>query len=133
MKQYGKCFLALVLLAGILFFSGIQDGLAAEKKLVIAGRDGNYGKALQLAVDLYKEQNSDVDIELLKLPYSGLMEKLVIDLKESTGAYDLLMMDDTWVTGFGSANWLTDLTGFIQEKGEEFDPDFVTAAVDCAR
>jgi multiple sugar transport system substrate-binding protein len=61
------------------------------------------------------------------------MEKLVIDLKEATGAYDLLMMDDTWVTGFGAANWLTNLTEFVKAKGEELDPDFVAAAVDAAR
>ncbi|MBD3307664.1 extracellular solute-binding protein [candidate division KSB3 bacterium] len=118
---------------GLLGLISVQEGLAAEHKIVIAGRDGTYGEALQVAVDAYKEQNPDVEIELLKLPYAGLMDKVVIDLKESTGAYDLLMMDDTWVTGFGSANWLTNLTQLYQDKDMELDPDFVGAAVDAAR
>lgn len=133
MKKYLKVTVVVGIVLGMILVVGLQEGLAAEKKLVIAGRDGTYGDALQLAVDAYLEQNPDVEIELLKLPYSGLMEKVVIDLKEATGAYDLLMMDDTWVTGFSAAGWLTDLSALMQEKGEELDPDFVDAAVDCAR
>ncbi|MCP4398054.1 MAG: ABC transporter substrate-binding protein [bacterium] len=133
MKQGVKFAVILGVIAGLVLLSGIQDGFSAEKKVIIAGRDGDYGNALQLAVDAYKGVNPDVEIELLKLPYSGLMEKLVLDLKESTGAYDLLMMDDTWVTGFAAANWLTNLTEFVAAKGEELDPDFIAAAVDAAR
>ncbi len=133
MKQWTRWVVVFSVVVGIVLLSGIQDGFTAEKKVVIAGRDGGYGKSLQLAVDAYKESNPDVEIELLKLPYSGLMEKLVLDLKEATGAYDLLMMDDTWVTGFAAANWLTDLTEFVAAKGEELDPDFIGAAVDAAR
>lgn len=130
MKKFG---VMLLIITGVLLLAGVQEGLAAEKKLVIAGRDGSYGDALQLAVDEYQAANPDVEIELLKLPYAGLMEKVVIDLKEATGAYDLLLMDDTWVTGFASANWLTDLTALYQAEGMELDPDFVGAAVDAAR
>jgi len=133
MKRYVMSVVMVSIMVGLVFFAGVQEGVSAEKKLVIAGRDGTYGKALQLAVDTYLEKNPEMVIELLKLPYAGLMEKIVIDLKEATGAYDLLMMDDTWVTGFGSANWLTNLTEFFKEKGAELDPDFVGAAVDAAR
>jgi multiple sugar transport system substrate-binding protein len=129
MKKIG----VIMLIIGLLFFASVQEGLAAEKELVIAGRGGTYGEALQLAVDEYLTVNPDIKIELLKLPYAGLMEKVVIDLKEATGAYDLLLMDDTWATGFASANWLTNLTEFFKEKGAEIDSDFVGAAVDAAR
>lgn len=133
MKKYMRLAVVLGILLGLGLWIGLQESLAAEKKLVIAGRDGTYGDALQVAVDAYLSQNPDVTIELLKLPYAGLMEKIVIDLKEATGAYDLLMIDDTWITGFSAANWLTDLSALMKEKGEELDPDFVAAAVDCAR
>lgn len=133
MKKYVMAVVIVNIMVGLLLFAGVQKGISAENKLVIAGRDGTYGQALQLAVDTYLETHPEMEIELLQLPYAGLMEKVVIDLKEATGAYDLLMMDDTWVTGFASANWLTNLTEFFQEKGVEFDPDFVGAAVDAAR
>ena len=129
MKCVAQCVVVLSVVAGMVGAFGVQEGLSAEKKLVIAGRDGSYGDALQFAVDAYKKANADVEIELLKLPYAGLMEKVVIDLKEATGAYDLLMMDDTWVTGFASANWLTNLTELMKANGQDVDPDFVPAAL----
>jgi multiple sugar transport system substrate-binding protein len=101
----------------------------AETKLVVAGRDGGYGTALQLAVDLYTAENPDVKIELLKLPYAGLNEKLVLDLSAEIGAYDIVMLDDTWATEFMSRGWLQDL-GTL---GYEADLDFVATALEVSR
>ena len=101
----------------------------AKTKLVVAGRDGNYGVALQLAVDLYTAQHPDVTIQLLKLPYSDLYQKLTIDLSEGSGAYDLVMLDDTWATQFMSHDWLANL----EELGYAPDPDFVANALAVGR
>lgn len=101
----------------------------AKTKLVVAGRDGNYGVALQLAVDLYTTQHPDVTIQLLKLPYSDLYQKLTIDLSEGSNAYDLVMLDDTWATQFMSHGWLTNL----EELGYVPDPDFVANALAVGR
>jgi len=101
----------------------------AKTTLVVAGRDGNYGAALQLAVDLYTAQHPDVTIQLLKLPYSDLYQKLTIDLSEGSGAYDLVMLDDTWATQFMSHGWLADLG----KLGYTPDPDFVANALAVGR
>jgi len=101
----------------------------AKTKLVVAGRDGGYGETLQLAVDLFMAENPDVEIELLKLPYSGLSEKIVIDMVEGIGAYDIVMLDDTWATEFMSHGWLQGL----EELGYEADPGFVSAALAVCR
>ena len=53
MRRVGMILFVLSVLGGLLLFSFVQQGVAADKKLIIAGRDGNYGKALQLAVDAY--------------------------------------------------------------------------------
>jgi len=100
-----------------------------KTKVVVAGRDGGYGVALQLAVDMYTAQHPDVEIELLKLPYAGLYEKLVIDLAEGIGAYDIVMLDDTWATEFMSHGWLANL----EELGYRPDPDFVANALAVGR
>jgi multiple sugar transport system substrate-binding protein len=101
----------------------------AKTKIVVAGRDGGYGVVLQLAVDMYTAQHPDVEIELLKLPYAGLYEKLVIDLAEGIGAYDIVMLDDTWATEFMSQGWLANL----EELGYTPDPDFVATALAVGR
>ncbi len=77
--------------------------------LVIAGRDGIYGKALEYSIQKFKKQNPKMDIQLLKLPYSSLYEKLVIGFKGEETAYDVVMIDDTWATEFMRNKWLKDL------------------------
>lgn len=136
MKIWIKLMVVLSMITGLAIFTGAGvESLAQGEgiKLLIAGRDGTYGKAMQLAVDAYLEENPRADIELLKLPYAGLSEKVVIDLKEATGAYDVMMMDDTWVAGFAAAGWIANLTEMYTERELSLDPDIVGAAVDCAR
>lgn len=106
----------------------VVAGFSATK-IVIAGRDGTYGQALQLAVDLYRAEHPNVDIELLKLPYSGLYEKLVIDLVERIGAYDIIMLDEVWTTEFMSQGWLADL----EALGFQVDQDLISTLVALGR
>lgn len=113
----------------LVFLLGIAVLALPKERLVIAGRDGGYGVALQIAVDLFMERNPDVEIELLKLPYKGLYEKLVIDLSAGTGAYDIVMLDDPWATEFMSLGWLKSL----EELGYTPDPDFVSTALAVCR
>lgn len=67
----------------------------AKTKIVVAGRDGGYGQVLEMAAALYTAEHPEVEIEAFKLPYAGRSEKLVIDLAEKIGAYDVVMLDDT--------------------------------------
>ena len=99
------------------------------EKLIIAGRDGGYAQALSKAVDLYKAKNPGLEVERLELPYGGLYEKATISLREKAGAYDVVMMDDTWAVEFMSNGWLADL----DKLGGGADADFVKPAVDVSR
>ena len=117
-----------LLVAFLVVLFVVPIGLA-KTKIVIAGRDGNYGKTLQLAADLYTAQHPDVTIQILKLPYADLYQKLTIDLSEGGGAYDLVMLDDTWATQFMSHGWLANL----KDLGYSPDPDFVTNALAVGR
>jgi multiple sugar transport system substrate-binding protein len=102
---------------------------AQAEQLIIAGRDGGYAKALGLAVEMYKAKNPDLEVERLELPYSGLLEKATISLREKAGAYDVLMLDDTWAVEFMSNGWLSDL----DKLGGGLDEDFVKPARDVSR
>jgi multiple sugar transport system substrate-binding protein len=125
MKTMKKTALAAVLMAGI-----SCCGLTAQaEKLVIAGRDGDYGKALAMVAEMYQAKNSGLEIERLELPYGGLLEKVTIAMREKAGSYDVVMLDDTWAVEFMSNNWLADL----ESLGSAIDPDFVKPTLDVSR
>ena len=116
-----------LLLAGAAALMTVTGALAQD--LVIAGRDGGYGKALSAAVEAFKASKPDLKVDRLELPYGGLLEKVTISMREKAGAYDVIMMDDTWATEFMSRGWLADL----DKLGGGIDKDFVGAAVDVSR
>ena len=47
--------LVATFVAGTILFC---SAAAQSEKLIIAGRDGGYAKALSMAVDMYKEKNN---------------------------------------------------------------------------
>jgi multiple sugar transport system substrate-binding protein len=95
--------------------------------LVIAGRDDIYGKGLAEAVAGFKKLHPAADIELLKLPNANLYQKLKLSMREGTGAYDLVMMDDTWSPEFISNGWLKPLPATL------VDTDMVASTVALGR
>lgn len=105
----------------------VSSAIAAD--LVIAGRDGGYGKALSAAVEAFSAKNPDVKVDRLELPYGGLLEKATISMREKAAAYDVIMLDDTWATEFMSKGWLADL----DKLGGGADADFIKATTDVSR
>ena len=99
------------------------------EKLVIAGRDGGYAKALKIAVDAYKAQNPAVEVERLELTGGGLLDKVTIAMREGSSAYDVIMLDDPWAPEFMAKGWLADL----DQLGGGVDEDFVKPARDVSR
>jgi multiple sugar transport system substrate-binding protein len=118
--------LAAAALAGLAFFGAAS---AQAEKLVIAGRDGAYATAMRIAVADYKAKNSGLEIELLELTGSGLLEKATIAMREKSGAYDVIMMDDPWAVEFMGKGWLADL----DKLGGGVPDDFVKPARDVSR
>lgn len=101
--------------------------------LTIAGRDGAYGDAMQLAADEYSKINPDVSFEILKLSGSSLFEKTVIDMKGQSGTYDLILIDDPNITQFQEVNWLADLDALYAQSGSKVDSDFIEPALKLGR
>ncbi|WP_049124862.1 extracellular solute-binding protein, partial [Burkholderia cenocepacia] len=95
--------------------------------LVIAGRDDIYGKGLADAVAGFNKLHPGTEIELLKLPNANLYQKLKLSMREGTGAYDLVMMDDTWAPEFIGNGWLKPLPAALA------DADLVPSAVALGR
>ncbi len=101
-----------LLAAGVVATGALVAPIApalAQDSLVIAGRDGVYAEAMAWLIDAYAATNPDVSIEALALPYAGLYERAVIAMREEAGAFDVVLLDDTWATEFMSEGWLADL------------------------
>ena len=109
--------------------AAISAAGASAADLVIAGRDGGYAKALSAGVEAFQAENPSLDIDRLELPYAGLLEKVTISMRENAGAYDVIMLDDTWATEFMSRGWLASLDAL----GGGVDQDFIEATVNVSR
>ena len=75
-------------------------------------------------LDRYKQAHPDQQIEVLNLTYTGLYDKLVVNLGQHTGAIDVFINDDIWLPQFAKSGWLRSLAEF-----GPLDPDFVPSAV----
>lgn len=122
----------LLVLSLMLILSG---SLFAQKavKLTIAGRDGDYGNAMQVAVDAYKAVHPEVTIDLLKLSGADVYQKTVIDSKTGSGTYDLLFIDDPNSMQYQKAGWLENLDAFYKKAGSKVDSDFIASTIDLCR
>lgn len=122
--------IVLLLIPAALFSGGAKEDVTT---LTIAGRDGSYGDAMELAIKSYEEKNPNIRFELLKLSGSELMEQSVIELRGGTGAFDVILIDDPFLTQLQEAGWLTDLDALYKKKGISIDPDLVPNMVDIGR
>lgn len=123
-----KVFLVLMICLLAVPFSVFAGGETEDDgpvTLTIAGRDGAYGDAMQLAADEYSRLHPDVSFEILKLSGSSLFEKSVIDMKGGVGTYDIVLIDDPNITQMQNAGWLADLDALYDEAGLELDSDFI--------
>ncbi|MDE1179292.1 ABC transporter substrate-binding protein [Paraburkholderia sp.] len=105
----------------------IAANVATAADLVIVGRDDVYGKGLADAVDGFRKQHGNLDIELLKLPGGNLYQKLKLSMREGAGSYDLVMLDDTWAPEFMANGWLKALPNTMA------DSDMVASTVALGR
>jgi len=111
----------------------VRNPQPQQKQLTLAVVSGVEGEALKQAAHDYEAQ-TNVHIEIAQLPYANLFEKELIDLKSRTGAYDLIMLDDPWFPRFASEQLLTDLTPFLQQRGQSGpDTDFVATSIALCR
>jgi multiple sugar transport system substrate-binding protein len=104
-----------------------------KTSLVIAGRDGDYGNAMQIAVDAYLATHPDVRIELFKMSGDDIYQKTVIDLKSGAGTYDLILIDDPKAIQYQKAGWLESLDGLYKKAGKTPDKDFIQNILDLCR
>lgn len=135
MKKVLTTICLVVMVTSLAMAAGAGEGEAGEETvtLTIAGRDGAYGEAMELAAAAYSEQNPNVQFEILQLSGSALFEQTVVDLRSGAGSYDIILMDDPNAPQYMAAGWLTDLDEMYSARGMSLDSDFIEPAVGVGR
>ncbi len=134
MKRVVLAICGLAIVAVSLWARGVEESGTEESiTLTIAGRDGAYGEAMEFATALYREQNPNVEFEILTLSGSALFEQTVVDLRSGAGSYDVILIDDPNAPQYMAAGWLADLDEMYAQRGVSLDSDFIGPAVGVGR
>jgi multiple sugar transport system substrate-binding protein len=92
------------------------------------GKDttGAYGTA----IDLFKQENANVNVKLVELPESADEQRtqLVQRLRAESDECDVLGMDTIWTAEFAAQDWLQDTSDLIEPRKGEFIPSTLETA-----
>jgi multiple sugar transport system substrate-binding protein len=92
------------------------------------GKDtsGAYGTA----IDLFKQENSKVNVKLVELPESADEQRtqLVQRLDAESDECDVLGMDVIWTAEFAAQEWLQDTSQIIDPRRDDFIPSTLETA-----
>ena len=98
---------------------------AEPTKLTLILRGGTYGDVIKAALPAFEAENN-VKCEVLDLSFDDLHNKIALDAVNKNGAYDLCMVDGSWMAEFTENGVLANLS----ELGYEFDEDIIPATTD---
>src|SRR3954470_1438900 len=79
---------------------------------------------VQPLLDDYQAANN-VTIQLEQAPYTDIQAKMITNLTQGTGAYDVVSMDDPWMPQFAGGEFIMNIGELMDKRGIESDPDFV--------
>ena len=89
---------------------GSGAAASGEKvKMTLALRGGTYGDVIKQCLPEFEKENN-CDIEVLELEFDDLHSKIALDAQNSKGAYDLVMVDGSWMAEFTENEVLTNLS-----------------------
>ena len=93
---------------------------SAPQKLTLILRGGSYADVIKAALPEFEAANN-VTCEVLDLSFDDLHTKIALDALNAKGAYDLCMVDGSWMAEFTANGVLANLT----DLGYELDDDII--------
>jgi|GEM_PF-210423 len=94
----------------------------AAKKLTLILRGGTYADVIKKALPEFEKANN-CTCEVLDLSFDDLHSKIALDAVNQKGAYDLCMVDGSWMAEFTANKVLANLSSM----GYKFDDDIIPA------
>lgn len=118
MKKVLSMILVLVLAMAMFAVASAEE----PTTLTLALRSGTYAEVIKQCLPAF-EAEFNVKTEVLELAEDDLHSKLALDASNKEGAYDLCMVDGSWMAEFTANGVLANLT----EMGYELDEDIIPA------
>ena len=118
MKKVLSMILVLVLAMAMFAVASAEEATT----LTLALRSGTYANVIKECLPEF-EAKFNVKTEVLELAEDDLHSKLALDASNKDGAYDLCMVDGSWMAEFTANGVLANLT----EMGYELDEDIIPA------
>ena len=109
---------------------GLLVSCAGAETLTLALRSGTYAEVIKKCLHAF-EAKHNVKTEVLELAEDDLHSKLALDAANSEGAYDLCMVDGSWMAEFSSNGVLADLVALGYDLDE--DDDVIPGTTKIAR
>ncbi len=101
---------------------------AEPTKLTLILRGGTYGDVIKAALPEFEAANN-CTCEVLELAFDELHTKIALDAVNAQGAYDLCMVDGSWMAEFTANNVLANLS----DMGYSFDEDIIPATTSICK
>lgn len=92
-------------------------------KLTLILRGGTYGDVIKKMLPEFEKENN-VTCEVMDLAFADLHDKIALDARNPKGAYDLIMVDGSWIPEFIEYGVAMNLS----EAGYSLDDDFIKEA-----
>ncbi len=112
----------VMLLALILALSVVPAFAEEQQTLTLLLRGGTYAEVIKQYLPQFEEEYN-VKCEALDLSFDDLHNKIALDAVNKEGAYDVCVVDGSWMAEFTANNVLTNLT----EMGYAYDDDIIPA------
>ena len=76
----------------------------------------DHAPLIQPILDEYQAANN-VTIQVEQGPYPDFQAKVITNLTQSTGAYDVVSMDDPWMPQFAGGEFIMNLGELLDQRG----------------
>jgi len=120
MRKLSKKVLVLALLAGLVLCYVVPSVTFAAKTELnfVQIRGPRYSEASQAIAEKYMKVNTDVNIEILELPWEQHVAKIALDSASGGTSYDLIFVDYSLMGGYIDGGYLLNLDDFLAEYPE---------------
>ncbi len=81
----------------------------------------------------FKKVYANVDVQIEKLPYDQMKDKLVASFQAPEPAYDLIVVDNSWVSDFVAAGFISPMDDRIDAVADYDAADFFTSLTNITK
>lgn len=101
--------------------SETEDGNQVVRVLLEDERDGEIVEAM---LDDFTAAHPEITVDVEKLAYDSMRDKLVASFQSPDGDYDLIMVDNPWMYDFAEAGFVMPIDEYIEGEADYDYEDF---------